>query len=558
MISDTPAATTPPGAASAPPLPGQRSRPAAPAGPERRPLLPVWTGAGVALLVGLVWACFLAGPVGDLAAQSAWADFAARHPGASYDFGWYGGMHPASYDLLTPYLMAAFGVLPVAVAAVTASGGLLGLLLRRAPVRRPALVAAWGGLAMAADVVAGRVTFAMGLAFALAAAVVALPGPERAARWPRLLAAAALAALATLGSPVAGLFVEVLAAALLFTRRRRLGLALAVPPPVLVIGTSLVFPFDGVYPIPVSTTIITTLCAVAIALLAPADWRALRIGSWLYGAGTLATAAVSSPIGGNVQRLGLLFGGVVMLAVVCSGAWGAAGRWKRVALAVTCVLTMAWTVNANLRGNPSPPAAGQADALVAELDALHADRARVESVPRDDHWDSWRLLPTVELARGWNRQADVALNPFFYDHTLTAAEYHDWLQKWSVRYVVLPDAKLDVAGKDEGRVVAGRPSWLKEVWHDQHWTLFEFTDARPLVDAPASVDGADDGAVRLTVPTAGTVTVRVPWSPWLTVHGAGGACLAQDGQWTRLTVSTPGQYRIDGRYSWPRGSACHR
>ncbi|MFE9428136.1 MFS transporter [Kitasatospora sp. NPDC006697] len=564
MISDNPAAAAPPGVATSPGLPAQRSRPTAPAAPvtpERRLPLPllraVAAGGGVALLVGVVWAVFLAGPVGDLSAQAAWSDFAARHPGAAYDFGWYGGIHPASYSLLTPYLMAALGVLPVAVAAATASGALLAVLVARSPVRRPALVSAWGGLAMASDIVAGRATFAVGLAFALAAAVVALPGPGRPARWPRLLAAGALAALATLGSPVAGLFVEVLAAALLLTRRRRLGLALALPPPVLVVGTSLAFPFGGVYPIPVSTTIYTTLCALAVALLVPGRWRAVRIGAWLYAAGTLATTAVTSPIGGNVQRLGLLFGGVVLLGALCSEAWAAAGRWKRVALALACALAMAWTVNADLRGNPSPPPAGTADGLLAELRARHADQARVESVPRDDHWDAWRLLPTVELARGWNRQADVELNAAFYDGSLTADRYHDWLRKWSVRYVVLPNAKLDTAGKAEGKLVAARPSWLTEVWHDPHWTLFEFTDAQPMVDAPAVVDRADDGSVLLTVPAAGSVTVRVPWSPWLTVHGPAGACLAQDGDWTRLTAAAPGQYRIDGRYSWPRGSACH-
>ncbi|MDH6143858.1 hypothetical protein P3T35_005893 [Kitasatospora sp. GP30] len=556
MINDESAATAPAGLPPGAPVPTQRQAPPG-AAPTRRAWTPVWAAAALALLLGVGWACRLAGPVGDLSAQWAWADFAARHPGAAYDFGWYGGVHPVSYSALTPYLMAAVGVPAVGVAAAVGAAALLAVLVRRMPaVRRPLPVALWGAFAMAANVIAGRVTFAVGLAFAVAAAVAALPGPGRAVgRW-RLAGVAALAALATIGSPVAGLFVEVLAAALLFSGRRRVAVALGVPPPVLVIGPSLAFPFDGVYPIPLSTVIVTTLFAVAIALLSPAGWRAVRIGSWLYAAGTVLTALVTSPIGGNVQRLGLLFGGVVLLAMVCSDTWGTAGRPRRVALAVTCVLALGWTVNADVVGIPQAPPANQADGLLIELRALHAEQARVEAVPRLDHWESWRLLPTVELARGWNRQADVERNPFFYDGSLTAARYHDWLQQWSVRYVVLPTGRLDVAGTKEGAVVRARPAWLEPVWQDQHWQLFRFTDAQPMVPAPAAVEHADDGEVALTVPAAGSVTVRIPWSPWLVAHGPAGACLRQDGDWTRLTTTAPGRYRIDGRYSWPRGSAC--
>ena len=82
----------------------------------------------IAGVLHLLWALFLATGGGDLAAQSAWAEFALRHPGSAYDFAWYGGMHPASYSVISPYLMALLGVRTTGVIAGTLSA---------APVRGP-------------------------------------------------------------------------------------------------------------------------------------------------------------------------------------------------------------------------------------------------------------------------------------------------------------------------------------------------------------------------------------------------------------------------------------
>jgi hypothetical protein len=41
------------------------------------------------------------------------------------------------------------------------------------------------------------------------------------------------------------------------------------------------------------------------------------------------------------------------------------------------------------------------------------------------------------------------------------------------------------------------------------------------------------------------VTVRVAYSPWLRAEGG---CLERHGEFTRLTVSAPGEYRISSEY----------
>ncbi|GAA1248904.1 hypothetical protein GCM10009665_44710 [Kitasatospora nipponensis] len=522
----------------------------------------LWIATAFALVLGLLWARYLSGVNADSAAQWAWADFAAKHPDSAYDLAWYGGIHPASYSLLTPYLMALIGVPAAAVAASTVSTALLAVLVTRSSVHRPLPVALWGAFALTCNVAAGRATFALGCMFGLAALVAArtaggaaTAGTARSLGWQRTAAVAAFSLLATASSPVAGLFVEVAAAAMLLTGRRRTGWALAVPPPLVVLFTTVLFPFDGVDPISVSTVVICLLCSLAVALLGPASWREVRIGAGVYGLGSVLTWVFDTPIGGNVQRLALIFGGVLLLAALC--ARPKRSRRQLAALLVVFVASGFWTVKADIIGIPDRSPAGQGTALIAELDRLHADRARIEAVPMLNHWESWGLVRAAELARGWNRQLDVQRNPFFYDHTLDPTNYHDWLRRWSVAYVALPTGPVDSGGVEEAALLrTAPPDYLQEVWRDDNWRLFRFTDAVPLAAAPVTVERAGSAEVVLTVPTAGPVDVRIPWSPWLTAHGPAGACLTRDGDWIRLTAPTPGTYRIGTGYSWPRGTPC--
>ncbi|MBI0384126.1 MFS transporter, partial [Streptomyces albiflaviniger] len=71
---------------------------------------PVLAALAAAALLHLVWVALLANSGGDLAAQDAWAEFALQHPDLAYNLAWYGGMHPVSYSVISPYLMAVLGV----------------------------------------------------------------------------------------------------------------------------------------------------------------------------------------------------------------------------------------------------------------------------------------------------------------------------------------------------------------------------------------------------------------------------------------------------------------
>ena len=86
---------------------------------------------GCALVLQVVWLRLLAGPGGDLAAQDAWTGFAVAHPDSAYNLSWYGGMHPASYSLVSPYVMSLVGVRVAMLVAGTVSAALIAVLVNR-------------------------------------------------------------------------------------------------------------------------------------------------------------------------------------------------------------------------------------------------------------------------------------------------------------------------------------------------------------------------------------------------------------------------------------------
>lgn len=521
----------------------------------------------LALVLHLVWALFLARNAGDLAAQYAWTDFIRHHPDSSYNLSWYGGMYAVSYSALSPYVIGLLGVRTTGVIAGTLSVALTARLLERSPLARPMAPALWTAFALWCNTASGRVTFTLGCAAGLGAVVLLFP--QRAPRAGRTAAVAALAVLATLCSPVAGLFLGVAGAALFLTGRRRESCALVAGPVLVIAGTSLLFPFHGVQPFDWYVALPVAACSALLALLLPRRWRVLRLGAAVYSVGVLLTWAVPSPIGSNVERLLLLFGGTVLLAALLDGGRDSAGGnradgRRRIALGGLFLAVTVWQIATPvgdlLSTVPAPASTLPAAPIISELHRVGADRGRIEVVPLRSHWESSALAPYVDLARGWNRQADVSRNPLFYTDTpLTADAYHGWLQRWGVGFVLLPPDQPDDAAVDEARIVAAGAPWLHLVWDDRNWRLYRVTDATSLVAAPATVTGSTPAALTLQVPDAGPVLLRIPWSPWLGVRGADQSargCLAESDGWTMLYAPEPGTYQVAGRYSLDPSSPC--
>ncbi|MFB6553109.1 hypothetical protein [Streptomyces sp. NPDC056405] len=497
-----------------------------------------------------VWWVFLATGGGDLAAQEAWADFVSRHGGSAYGLFWYGGTHTANYSVISPYLMAALGVRTVTVVSGLAASWLAAVLIMRTGVRRPLWPAVLASLALWCNVASGRTTFALGVAFGLAACVVLV-------RERRLVLAAGYAALATMASPVAGLYLAVVGAGFLLVRDWGRALVLLVPPAAVVGLTTLLFPFTGEQPMPAARIWPPVVLGLAVTALAPRDWRVARWSGAVYAVGTVLTYLIASAVGTNVERFAEYFAPPVLLAALLG-----TDRTRRIArslLVVALVFSVGWmgkkTADDLKEYTVVPAWATETDGVVRALEGLGADRTRVEVVPARDHREAAGLAPHVNLARGWNRQLDVERARLFYDGTFSAATYRDWLDRWAVGFVVLPLGKPDGPAEEEARLVRDgdlRPEWLEPVWQDEHWRVYRVRDAVPLVSEPGTVVTTTSAELVLRVDRSGPVTVRVAWSPWLR---ADGGCLAQDGEFTRLTVEAPGEYRISGRYGPSPGPA---
>lgn len=523
--------------------------------PATRSPQAVWaaaTGAAVVLAVAFL----LAPRMGtDLAAQVARAEFADRYGAVPIDLGWYGGVNQYGYSLFTARLGALIGMRPLGAVAAVLGAAALGWLLVRGRARRPLLAGVLGAVVLVGNLASGRVTFAVGLAFGLLA--LCAVSAERPPRPLRLALAAGCAALATAASPVAGLFTGLAGAALLLAALRRgdgpgsalpggwrserplaEGFVLAVAPAVTLAPIAFLFGNGGTQPYSAESMRINVALAVLVAVVLPRRRRVLRVGALLTVLLLVGAYYVPSPIGSNALRLPLLFALPVLAAYA-----PLPGPWLAGLLAATVWWQSPVMLSDVTRAGAAESAPGFHRPLVAELDRRQP-AGRVEVVPLRDHWESAYLPPTVPLARGWERQVDSDRNALFYDGTLSAQTYEQWLRGQAVTYVaVAPDAPADRWGRDEAALIRGDLPYLREVWRDPTWRLYEVVDPTPLVGAPGRLVTADRGAVRLTAPP-GDVPVRVRWSRWLSLDGPDGCLRPGADGWTEVRVRTAGDYSI--------------
>jgi hypothetical protein len=495
--------------------------------------------AAVLVAIGLSTVYVLLGPrAPDLAAQLARTGAAAR--GATVWWGgWYGGINLPTYSVVSGPLMTHLGVTTVGVLATVVVAAAAGDLLRTAP--RPRAGAAAAGAFAAANLFSGRITFAVGMAVAVASLALLRRG--------RVGAAVVAAVASGLASPIAVLFLTLAAGALVATsaegRRGALAVAGAAALPVAV--TSAVFDQPSVMPFAATTFIATVVaCAVVAALPVP---TVARVGALLAGGVAVVAFVLPTPVGSNAARLPMLVAAPVVLA---------AARLRPVWAAALAAVLAAWPVT-NLVHDLRPATDASAHApyyapLLARLPPAGTATQRLEVVDPRSHGADVYLPHRIPLARGWERQVDVADNAIFYQPDgLTQASYLAWLRRRGVGWVALPDAPVDWGAASEKRLVAAGLPYLRQVWRGAHWLLYRVTVPAPVARGAAQVTGMTDSTVRLHAAHTGTALVSIRYSRVLTLTDPAGlpaGCVTPaPGGDIRVMVNQPGDLRLEASLS---------
>lgn len=510
-----------------------------------------------AALVVVGWALGWRGV--DLPAQLYRVELFRHHGLLLWDSQWYGGHWTLDYSVVYPPLAGVLGMETVAAFSAAVATAAFDRLVVGSFGPRARLSSAVFALSVVVETSIGQLAFFTGEAFGLGC-LWCLVGARR--RW---VPATALALLATLSSPLAGAFTALAVASwglTLLRRARRVDrsvwwcVAVVAAGLVPVAVSSALFPGQGPMPYPVVDWLWEAVVAVVLWGVAGRHREVLRTGMVLYLVVTVFAVAVPSPLGGNIGRLEDVAALPLLVATAAAGgSWvrmpvllrrgafaGAAvvfglSQWDPAWAALTTNAGQAWTAESYY----AP--------LVAYLQRVDeqggAPVGRVEVVPTEDHWEAAYVAPELPLARGWERQLDVADNPLFYGKApLTSATYLAWLRRDGVRYVALAAAPTDSAGTAEARLVRRGVGGTTLAWHTADWQVYRVAGPG-LVSGPVRLQVISGDHVELTATGAGDSVIRIRWGGhWRVVEGRARLSRAAGG-WVLLDARGPGQIGLE-------------
>jgi hypothetical protein len=518
-----------------------------------------------------------------------------------WDSGWYAGNFPLGYSVLFPAVAGTFGIKVVAVASAVIATWSFDRFIRTYLGSRP-LGTWYFAVSTLLPVTIGQWPFLAGEAAGLLALVSLQRG--------RRSLALGLGVLAALFSPLAAAFLAMGCLAwAAYSTRRRWTVATAAASLVVVVLLGMAFPGTGPFPFPwtglVTTELLCLCCLTPLVQTTPA----VRLGALLYAAASLFAYLVPNPLGGNAPRLAASIG-VPLLACFLTAPGPAlsrlshsgvvqrvANRWRPLVLpgrwrylAVVLLIPFAVWQWAPWDGIvTSPSAAPYTESsyykpLISELQVVAPLPVRVEIPPTRDHWESAFVAPYVSLARGWERQLDIADNPLFYttsalDGTLSASAYSAWLDAEGVTFVALPTAPLDYAAKSEGALLqSGQVHGLSLVWANAQWELWRVVSSPGLLTGPGAMTSLEPDHLTIQAQGPGTITVRVRYTKfWSVTSGPGcvgpvptpseakgtvagggsGSPASTPYQWTQVDALAAGTIQISASVLHPtRNAAC--
>jgi hypothetical protein len=488
----------------------------------------------------------------DLPAQLFRAELFRRDGFILWNNLWYSGHDLIGYSVLFPAVAALLTPQLAAALAAIGTAALFEPLARRHFAPDAWLGATAFAAATAISLFTGRLTLAFGALPAMGA-VLAL---DRGAP----VAAVPLAALSALCSPVAALFAALAATGqamggALSRRSARaaapgLATAAAALLPIALIAAA--FPEGGREPFALSTLWPLLVICVGALIALPRERAALRSTVTLYAVAVLIAFLVPTPVGSNVARLG-----TATAATLAALLWWPRRRGLLCAAAIPLLYVAAYPPVRDVASATGDPAASSAyfRPLLRFLHAQAGPPFRIEIPFTASHYEADAVALQFPLARGWERQLDIADNPIFYSRRpLTATAYGHWLHTRAVRFVALPSAPLDYSARAEAALIRHGLPDLRPVMRSPRWSVFAVTHPTPLLRGPARLLALTPDSVGLTATRPGTVLVAVHFSSyWALSRGHG--CVSPAGQDTRLTLTAAGSVTLSTEFALDRVGA---
>lgn len=481
-------------------------------------------------MVAAVWLAIRPHTV-DMAAHTFRAELFGEEGFTIWNGLWYGGHHTPAYSVLFPPVAWLLTPWVAGALATIASAAVFERLVYERWGERAKWGALWFGLGTGAMLFTGRLPFAMGVAFGLAALLAHQRG--------RLPLALLLGLLCGLASPVAALFLALAGVAAV---EWEVALGAFLPPALMAAA----FPEGGYMPFDLTTYAPIPALAIAALIVLPRHERALRRGALMYALATTVAFFVETPMGSNAVRLGALFAGPV--ALCAAGIPARALPRAAFVLMLACLAFWQWSsAGRDFLASRNEPSARTSyyGPLLEFLKDKRPEDGRLEIPFTRSHWEAAVVAPRFPLARGWERQLDAGRNALFYKGILTDFTYANWLAEHGVQYVALPDVKPDESAFKERGLIERRPPYLKPVATLPHWRIYEFTLPHPLVlprrGADIRIERLRSDELVLDVRRPGDALLRVQWSPYWKAHGG---CVERAGDWTRVTALRTGKLRM--------------
>jgi hypothetical protein len=553
---------------------------------------------GALFAAGLAAAWLIVDPrTPDLAAQAYRVGLYEQVGFAVFDEHWYAGHGLPGYSLLFAPLASLLGMRVLAAIAAIASAALFERIALRAYGEHRSVrlgAACLFAVAAVGDVWSGRLTFALGVTFALACVHALLHR--------RALLAALAAAACAAASPVAGLLLALAGCTYVLACRAwpresmpptalqpsRVLLALVAPVALVLTPLELLFAEGGYEPYPAKSFAVTVVVGLAFLWALPRGsdrrLRVLRLGAVVYLLVCLLCLAIHTPMGSNVERYGVLLAGPLLLCALADrgggGVGGASGtaragrRPRYVPVGVALCVIVAWVAWGPVRETLAVSGAGgevtqaayyaPVKRFFASLGgggALGAEPpVRVEVPLTRSHWEAALLAPSVSLARGWEKQLEERYDSALLARELTSAGYYRWLRAQAVGYVALPDAPPDPSSAQESALIRRGLPYLRLVFASRHWRVYAVRAPTPLLAGPGRLTALGHDSFALFARARGALLVRVHFTHWLTLSSGSGCVTSAPGGWTYVYADAPGPIVVSARFSLSRalglGGSC--